>query len=181
MSNTEPGAVWRNQSIDEIAMTAEMAERASGFQRRLERLRVREHAAGIAVAVIFSVYFFVATHVLVKAGAGLIVLANGYSMWSLEHRLRRSRCTAASLADTCIEFYRQRLINHRDTLRSVWRWSIVPLLPGLVVLRWGIALESSRFDGWTNAGIIAILGVVYALNEIAARRLQRQIDALPER
>jgi len=180
MSNAEPDVVWRNQPVDEVAMTAEMAEQATGFQRRLRALRVREHAAGIAVAIIFSAYFFIATHILVKTGAALIVLADLYSMWQLERRLRRSHSVVALLACPCVEFHRQSLVNHRDTLRSIWRWSILPLLPGLVVLRWGIALESARFDGWTNAGIAAILLIVYALNDIAARRLQEQINRLPE-
>ena len=79
----------------------------------------------------------------------------------------------------CLAFHRQSLINHRDTLRSVWRWSILLLLPGIAVFRWGVAEAAGRIDRWTNGAMLVILMAVYALNVRTARRLQREINALP--
>lgn len=161
------------------ANASALAERSEKFQNQLANLRAREHVAGIVVLVVFTVYFFMATNAIIQAGCLLTVIADLYSMWHLEQRLRRTRRLTLGLGESCLAFHRQSLINHRDTLRSVWRWSILPLLPGLVVFRWGVAVEAGRIDWWTNAVMALILTVIFALNAYAARRLQREIDALP--
>jgi hypothetical protein len=37
-----------------------------------------------------------------------------------------------------LEFHRRELVRQRDLLRSVWRWYIGPIVPGLVVFYAGI-------------------------------------------
>jgi hypothetical protein len=183
MSEPDLHTLWKNQAAEEIDMTAAhnaaIGERANKFQGQLTSLRTREHVAGIVVLVVFTIYFFLASHPLVQAGCVLTILGDLYSMWHLEQRLRRTRGATPILGESCIAFHRQSLIDHRDTLRSVWRWSIVPLLPGMVVFRWGVALEAGRIDWWTNGVVALILIGVYAANVYGARRLQREIDALP--
>ena len=175
--------LWKNQPAEEIDMTtattAATGDRANKFQNQLARLRAREHVAGIAVLVVFTIYFFLASHPLVQVGCALTILGDLYSMWHLEQRLRITRTQPLNFGESCVAFHRQSLINHRDTLRSVWRWSLLPLLPGMAVFRWGVALEAGRVDWWINGAIALIVTLVYALNVYAARRLQREIDALP--
>jgi hypothetical protein len=183
MSEPDLHTLWKNQPTEEIDMsaakTAAIGERADKFQNQLANLRAREHVAGILVLVVFTIYFFLASHPLVQAGCALTVFGDLYSMWHLEQRLRLTRAQPRSFGESCIAFHRQSLINHRDTLRSMWRWSLLPLLPGVVVFRWGVALEAGRVDWWINAVVALILIGVYGANVYAARRLQRDIDALP--
>jgi Flp pilus assembly protein TadB len=183
MNTPDLHTLWKNQPTEEIDMNAAnasaMAERSDKFQNQLANLRAREHVAGIVVLVVFTVYFFIASNAIMKAGCVLTILAALYSMWHLEQRLRRTRGAMLGLGESCLAFHRQSLVNHRDTLRSVWRWSILPLLPGMVVFRWGVAVEAGRIDWWTNAVMALILTAIFALNVYAARRLQREIEALP--
>lgn len=179
MNSPDLHTLWKNQPIEEIDMNATVAKRSNTFQNQLTNLRVREHLAGIVVLVVFAVYFFIFSNTFIRVGCVLTIVAALYSMWHLEQRLRRTRGTMLGWGESCLAFHRQSLINHRDTLRSVWRWSILPLLPGLLVFRWGVADEAGRIDWWTNAAMALVLIVIYALNVYAARRLQREIDALP--
>jgi len=171
--------LWKNQASEEIDMNVSIAERADKFQTQLTNLRTREHLASMVVLAVFATYFFMANHPIVQAGCALITLGVLYSMWHLEQRLRHARGAAFGLGESCIAFHRQSLINHRDTLRSVWRWSILPLLPGMVLFRYGVAMEAGSIDWWPNVIIMVILVAVYALNCYAARRLQQDIDTLP--
>lgn len=183
MNTPDLHTLWKNQPTEEIDMNAAnasvMAERSDKFQNQLANLRAREHVAGIVVLVVFTAYFFMATNSIMRAGCVLNILAVLYSMRHLERRLRRTRGAGQSLGESCLTFHRQSLINHHDTLRSVWRWSILPLLPGMVVFRWGVAVEAGRIDWWTNAFMALAVIVIYAMNVYAARRLQQEIDALP--
>lgn len=179
MNTPDLHTLWKNQPTEEIDMNTAISGRSKKFQNQLAKLRVREHAAGIVVLLVFTLYFFISTNAIVRAGCLLTMVANLYSMWHLEQRLRRTGGAMPGLGESCLAFHRQSLINHRDTLRSVWRWSILPLLPGMVVFRWGVAVEAGRMDWWTNGAIAIILLAVYALNVYAARSLQREIEALP--
>lgn len=179
MNTPDLHTLWKNQPTEEIDMSAAITERADKFQNQLANLRAREHVAGIVVLLVFTIYFFIASNAIIQAGCVLTILADLYSMWHLEQRLRRTRGAIHGLGESCIAFHRQSLISHRDTLRSVWSWSMLPLLPGVAVFRWGVAVEAGRIDWWTNAAMALIVAVIYALNVYAARRLQREIDALP--
>ncbi len=179
MNTPDLHTLWKNQPTEAIDMNAAIAKRSDKFQNQLANLRAREHVAGIVVLVVFTIYFFIVGNAIIQAGCALTILADLYSMWHLEQRLRRTRGAMQGLGESCIAFHRQSLVNHRDTLHSVWRWSILPLLPGMVVFRWGVAMEAGRIDWWTNAAMVLILTAIYALNVYAARHLQREIDALP--
>ena len=179
MNTPDLHTLWKNQPTEEIDINAAIGERSDTFQSQLANLRVREHVASMVVLLVFTLYLFMATNTIIRAGCLLTIAACLYSMWHLERRLRRTRGVTQYLGESCLAFHRQSLINHRDTLRTVWRWSILPLVPGMVVFRWGVAVEAGRIDWWTNGAMVVILLAVYALNVRTARRLQREIDALP--
>jgi hypothetical protein len=70
-----------------------------------------------------------------------------------------------------------------DALRSVWLWYVGPLVPGIIVFRWGVETElvagAPFARGWAaNAVIVLVFLAVIALNLYGARKLQRRIEAL---
>ena len=71
-------------------------------------------------------------------------------------------------------------MRHREALRSMARWSIAPLIPGLIIFRWGMTEIEGSINWVANVMIVVILVAVYLLNIYAANALKRQIDALPE-
>ncbi len=87
-----------------------------------------------------------------------------------------------------IDFRRRELIRQRDLLRSIWRWYLGPLIPGLAVMFMAFAQAAvGSHSHVKHPGVlVAIDGlffvtvflVVAMLNKKAARKLQRQIDDL---
>ena len=83
--------------------------------------------------------------------------------------------------------YRSELERQCEALLSVWRWYLLPFVPGIVVFILGVAfapsagmpmLESISLSV-TGLGFAAIvMGFVWLLNLLAARTLQTEIRAL---
>jgi hypothetical protein len=82
-----------------------------------------------------------------------------------------------------ITFYRSELVRQRDLLQSVWRWYLLPFVPGFIVTITGRVLQQgapwSRLIG-TLAVVAGLMWVVWWGNQRAAARLQERIDALDE-
>lgn len=110
-------------------------------------------------------------------------------------RLRKmgaARQIPAELAfRACVGFQREELERQRDLLLGVWRWYLLPFVPGMTVFLVGLfefamrqphASEHARAIAWmftlTAAGCAVVFVGVAKLNHWAARRLQREIDAL---
>jgi Flp pilus assembly protein TadB len=100
-------------------------------------------------------------------------------MWQL-HRRARARPLPEALAGSLMEFHRAELARQRDALRSVWRWYIGPLVPGLVLFLCGRQIENGSWQPAAFAIVALLLAGVVVLNLHAARRLQRQIDKLDQ-
>jgi len=79
----------------------------------------------------------------------------------------------------------------RDLLRGVWRWYLLPFVPGLAVFllglfRWTMKLPNAPAHarvimitfGLTAAGCGLVFVAVGKLNQWAARKIQREIDGL---
>jgi hypothetical protein len=79
-----------------------------------------------------------------------------------------------------IEFHRRELVRQRDMLRSVWRWYIAPIVPGLAVFLAGTMPPHSPFWVYLLLALffLVILGGIVWLNRRGADRLDRQIAEL---
>lgn len=164
---------------------AELSRRAGRFQRRIARRNFLEYAAALLVCAGFGFYLWKFPDVLMRLGSVLVILGILVVVWQLRRRASSHPMPGAESALPCRDFHRAELVRQRDALRAVWLWYVAPLVPGMVVFRWGVetnldpALPFAR--GWVADGLIAavMLGVIL-LNLYAAHRLQRQIDQLDQ-
>lgn len=97
---------------------------------------------------------------------------------------KRGSSKRVPLGAECLEFHRRELKGQRDALRGIFRWYMLPMIPGFVVF--GIAM--AMIHSWgpvVSLNFHALIGVavfvlVYKLNQRGARTLQHEIDELTE-
>ncbi|HYW47777.1 MAG TPA: hypothetical protein VE959_33220 [Bryobacteraceae bacterium] len=179
-------SLWRSQSAEPVNMSLEeIRKKARRYQRKIWRRNAREYLAAAAVAAVMTFQAVSAGDPLRRVGAALCVAAMLYVAYHL-HRGGSARAVPEDLALTsCLEFHRRELERQRDLLRSVWRWYLGPMIPGMAVIGLaGLVANPSRMAH--PKLFVARYGVVVALvffgvgrlNRRHAGRLQRQIDAL---
>jgi hypothetical protein len=82
-----------------------------------------------------------------------------------------------------LDFYRVQLERQRDLLHGVWRWFLLPFVPGLLVRLIAYALaQPARVSFAVVYGVLALSlgGGLHALNHRAAARIQRALDRLKD-
>lgn len=171
MANDDPMKIWQEQPVERMAISMdEIRQMAGRFESRIDRRNRGEYIAAAVVMAIFGFYFFKFTDLATRVGSALIVAGTIYLVVQLWRR-SSPRTLPAELGITgSVEFYRGELVRQRDALRSVWRWYLAPLAPGLAILTkgklWAIAVNASVFGG------------VWWMNQRAAAKLTRQIEEL---
>ncbi len=178
-------AVWRSQPVDPMGLSLEdLRRRARRFQTVVFWRNVREYVAAAAVAAAFGYYIWKFQTPIVRAGALLSIAGALYVVRQLSRR-GGSRSVPLDMArHTCLDFHRTELERQRDLLRGVWKWYLLPLIPGLAVFLLGLAVEQLAGHWLPAAGTALACALVFILvgsvNHAAARRLQQQIDALAD-
>jgi len=180
--------LWRSNTEEKFTMSiAELTTRAHSFQGRIKRRNLTEYLAAVLVIGIFGWMTFLIPVPVIKLGAVLIVAATIYVCWLLNRRGSGGGADAVSGAENLMQFHRQELIRQRDALRSVWRWYLLPFVPGLIVFIVGTNLSTltdlgfwSRLaaSGMNLTFVGGIFGGVWAINHFAANKLDRDIQAL---
>ena len=185
---TEPSeqvkALWHAQPTEPLQAlpTEELRRRAEAFQRRIARRNRREWVAGGVVIPVYLAYAWIFPYWVTKLGALLCVAGVCVLLWQLQRRAAQ-RPLPEALGQDLLAFHRAELQRQHDAVRTVWRWYLGPLLPGLAVFLWGRQQELSSpaamaVHPWVLAIVAACLLGVLFLNQRAARRLRREIDAL---
>ncbi len=199
--------LWQEQERKPMELAVDqIARQAASFRRTIRRRNVREYVAAAIVVAVFGAYAAMADTVLVRVACAATIAGALYVAYYLRrHGASEPAELAASTTDH-LESHRRQLERQRDLLASVWRWCLGPLVPGLVLFAVSIRIEQSRFARgtpdaaawlariiapessertvlWIAAAIALSVGaLVFAgiarLNRMAARRLQREIDAL---
>lgn len=192
MHDNEPEqwrSIWQSQISESHSFTVEeLRSAAKQLRRRIYWRNLREFIA-VAIVVFAMARNIVLFHnLLSRLGSALIVagaLIVAYQLWK-----NGSARQTDGVFDvrSCAESYRSELERQRDLLRSVWKWYILPLVPGVIVffvgtLRLALARQKAHppyqlITGF--AGFIVICIVAHMLNRRAARKLQRKIDELNE-
>ena len=165
-------------SLDEVRAGADK------FYRKV-RLRNRIEYVACTIAVMcFTIYSFTLEHILQRIGSAMVVAGTLIAAWQL-HR-RASAVPPESGGDMPIlDFTRMQLARQRDALTSIFWWYILPFLPGLAVMVIGNGQNpatAANVPIWLRwvalAGMAAVFGGVWWLNQRAARKLQKHIDEI---
>ncbi|MBO9517069.1 MAG: hypothetical protein J7493_03275 [Porphyrobacter sp.] len=158
---------------------------ADKFYRFVRRRNLIEYAACVLAIVVFSSYIVLLPHVLQKIGSAMIVAGTVFAGWQLH---RRASAVPPESAGTMpiLLFSRAQLVRHRDALRTIFWWYVLPFIPGLSVMMLGNrAVRVSKTHetatvGWQEltllALMVAFLGGVWWWNQRHAAKLQRHID-----
>jgi Flp pilus assembly protein TadB len=173
--------VWQNQNVEAVQMSLdELRRRAEKFQKRIRNRNLREYAASVVVIAAFGYYVWRFPEV--RLGSGLIIAATLYMVYNLHKRGAAKAVPAALGLGTCRDFHRRELELQRDLLRDIWKWYLLPFVPGLLAF---VAVPAMHLAPGTWLRVVpfillctAFFYAVGSLNQRSARKLQRQIDEL---
>lgn len=191
MSDHDPlRDLWAGQETGNFAMPLEEIRRkARGFQRTIRRRNMMEYAASILVLMVFGGVALIVPDWGVRAGAGLIMLGTLYVVWKLHTMARAAGAGEIDAALSLTAFHKGELLRQRAALATVWRWYLLPFVPGMIVF-----LSAVSFAPDNPAPLAAkltvflfslgIVGGLFAgiawLNGRAVKALDAEIAALEE-
>jgi len=184
--NQDVRDVWQNQELEGIRMSIDEIRRKAGkFQKKILWRNGREYVAALVVVIFFGFQSWRTPDAMTRVGFGLAIAGLLYVVWQLHHKGSSRSLPSEMGRASYLEFHRTELERQRDLLRSVWRWYLGPLVPGLAVLMVAVARTNPghlRHLGAFLAGYYSVVVLafffIWRLNESAARRLQRRIDEL---
>lgn len=179
--------LWRNQTTEDTVTLDIIHENAAKFQRGVRLGNTVEYIACAFAAAIFGLYVWLLPGWMTKLGSGLIIVALFYIVWQL-HRRGAAHRVPDDAAAGLIDFHRSELTRRRDLFTTAWRWYILPVVPGMVLMllgRWFQFHAAGRSLAWDHQVIVLgaiiaalIVGVVRLVQLNAAGKLQRKIDEL---
>lgn len=181
--------LWRNMPTDTVIITAEgMRARARKFQTGVRVRNSIEYIAFVIVVAAFSYQAWNAPNWQASLAGVLMIIGASVAVWNLYRRGRAVATPVAASAKDLIAFQRGELVRQRDVLVSVWRWYLMPFVPGFAyfsVIAWMGYLENDMPLAEQQAkviGFVAVLAAVFAisilLNLLGAAHLQRRIEDL---
>lgn len=184
--------LWQNQQAEPIQISlVELHQKAQKLEQRVRWRNLGEYAASAIVVACFGFYIWKFPAPMVRLGCVLVIAGVLFVVYQL-HKKGASRSVPAEMAfRTCLDFHRQQLERQRDLLRGVWTWYLLPFVPGLAVFllglfRWTMKLPHAPAHtrviiatfALTAAACALVFFAIGKLNQWAARKLQREIDAL---
>jgi Flp pilus assembly protein TadB len=176
----DPKNLWKDQPVSVTTYSPDDLRARLKKQQATFRLRnLLEYVAGLFVMVGFGANLLGDAGDLIKAGSGLLILGTVYVMWQLH---RRASAPPAPTEGDLAGFQREQLVRQHEALSTVWRWYLAPFVPGMLILFVGQA-QALPFGQWAyGAASVGLLGLVFGLiwllNNHAARKLARQIEEL---
>jgi hypothetical protein len=175
---------WRAQPRPEAEFDVEDIRRAANrLRRRVAMRNANEYLACGVIALVFAFVLVTIPFPLVRIGSALVIAGAFVVAWQLHARTSAQPGPVDCGAQSWVDHHRAQLVRQRDALRTAAAWYIGPLVPGVVVFRWGMATELGGdaplarvlFDSLVVA---AIFFAVIFINRRAARKLQQRIDLL---
>lgn len=173
-------AAWSAQTVELPRFSPEELQGAARrFDRVIWRRNLIELAAGALVVGTFGWMGWEAEG-WGRLGALLTVAGAVFAVGTLLVR----GTPRGEVAGDCLRWRREELIRQRDLLASVWRWYLMPLVPGQVVLLVAIGAEVVAVPGgtwvvaWAACVVLVVFGGVGWMNRRAAAALQRELDEL---
>lgn len=179
--------IWQSQHVEPITMSIEeLRAKATKFERRIRSRNLRETIVAVILIPIFAAAFVHFQTPVERVGMALNIAALFYVIYRLNGAAAATAVPADIGFESCVSFHRRELERHRDLLRTVSRWYMGPLVPGVVVFTLGTIGTKVRaghpLDWWRALPALVLLAVWYLvvvrLNDRAADCLQRRIDEL---
>ena len=184
MNEDQLKQLWKDQAMTTAALSLDdLRVDAKRLRRRVVLRNALEYAACVLVVAGFAFYIVRFPFPLMRLGSALVIAGTLAVAWQMHRRASGTPLPGDTLARSWLDFQHAQLARQRDALRSVWLWYVGPLVPGIIVFRWGVETELAAgapfARGWVaNAVIALVFAAVIALNRYGARKLQRRIDAL---
>lgn len=186
MNDDQLKQLWKDQDMTMTLQSLDdLRAGARRMQRRVALRNALEYVACVAVFACFALYIAIFPFPLMRVGSALVMIGTLVVAWQLHRRASGRPLPSDAGARSWLDYQRAQLERQRDALRSVMWWYVAPLVPGILVFRWGVETElpaDAPFAfGWLpNAIVAGVMLAVIALNRYAARKLQQRIDALEQ-
>lgn len=169
--------------------TAEIRLKAGAFQAKIRTRNRMEYVASALVIGVFAWMAWLVPPVLAKAGAVLVILGTVYVVWQLHRRGRAAPEAGIDRAASLAAFHRAELMRQREALSTVWRWYLLPFVPGIALFLAGVSFAADNpapeavklvSFGFSASICAAVFGGVWWLNAKAVKVLDAEIEALGE-
>ncbi len=178
--------LWQSQSTPATEFALDDLRRAADrFQRRIVWRNATEYLACAVIALVFVFYLVQFPSPLMRTGSALVIAGTLIVAWQLHRRASGQPAPTDRGAQSWLDYQRAQWARQRDALRSVATWYIGPLVPGVIVFRWGVETELGPGAPFArgliaNLVIAAVLVAVVLFNRYAAHQLQQRIDRLDQ-
>lgn len=182
-------SLWQSMPVDPVSISMdEMRVRAQKFEQKIRRRNYIEYAASVLVVAIFGWYATFPLPATPLWPIANLVIIGGILLvvWNLHRKARASAPPSDASAATLIDFQRAEFTRQRDALKTVWRWYVLPVVPGLILWFIAVAVGIPAKDpvraaivlSGTALVVLVVFAAIILLNLLGAAHLQRQIDAL---
>jgi hypothetical protein len=181
---SDPRFLWKEQPFEPFRLSPEQArDHARRFQRKIRWRNLFEYLGAIWVIGVFGSYAVLASAVVARAGAILVVLGTLFVVYRLHTRGSSRTPPPDAVATSCLEFHRRELERQHTLVSTVWRWYLGPFLPGLFLLLAESAVRASDPAHLLKLGVFAavcalIFLAVAKANQMAARQFEEELRAL---
>jgi len=175
--------LWQNQEVEEVRISVdELRVKAAKFQGRIRWRNLREQAACLFVITAFGAMSLKIHQAVPRISFALIIAGAIYVAWHIQ-KWGAPKILPADLGRaSCVGFYRDELERQCNLLRSIWKWYLGPLIPGMsLFVLYGIWVTPSHRRWFPIAYAVAAAAffwLIGRLNQRAARRLEEQIAEL---
>jgi hypothetical protein len=192
MNRQSPKEAW--QATVNASPLPSLEDVRAGADRfyRVTRQRNRiEYAASALVVACFTAYAFLLPPLTARVGSVMVVLGTLFVAWQLRRLASAEPPPEAVGISPILIHQRAQFVRQHAALKRVFRWYLLPLLPGLLTMIVGPVVEWGLREGfgWIHllavaaplAVVASVFGGVWWLNQLAARKLDkaiREIDAL---
>lgn len=180
--------LWTGQKTGSFDVSLEDVRRkARGFQKTVRWRNMTEYAASALVIALFGWTAIIVPEAIVRAGCLLIILGALYVCWKLHDLARSASRAEMDAAQNLITFHREELLRQRAALASVWRWYLLPFVPGMMVFLGGVSFAPDNPSPLAVKLVIflfaamlvaAVFYGVWWLNGRAVKALDGEIAAL---
>lgn len=174
--------LWRTQPTEGPTMSMTYLHHRADELQRAVRLRNLIEQGACALALLgCAIMLLTARDAWLRVSLVLLIVGIGWAMYQWRRRIHA--LPAASAADTGVAFYIRELEHKRDLHRTLWRWYLLPMIPGAVgLLTWKMFADpvtSGTPRAWVVSGLVLAwiaAGLIY--ERVKAAQYQREIDAL---